>query len=579
MLIDIEKLLKNVQNPAAYVGGEVGCVQKDPASVDIRFAMCFPDTYAIGMSNLAVKILYTLINRLPYAYCERAFSPWVDMRERLLETGTPLYSLETLSPLSDFDIIGFTLGYELCYTNVLDMLHLGGIPVKACDREGLKNLVIAGGNCCANPEPMSVFIDIFVIGDGEEVTVELLDLYKKYKVEGSSKQEFLKAADKIEGIYVPSLYDVSYNEDSTVKAVTHYTGEPKTVRKRYVENLDDMVMPDFILPYSKVVHDRIMTEVMRGCIRGCRFCQAGFITRPLRPRSPECIIKSVELAAEQTGYSEVSLNSLSTSDYPKLHELLDGLIDYTKSNNINLSLPSMRIDNFSEELLAKTRAVRESGLTFAPEAGTQRLRDVINKNVTEEQVMKACRIAFSGGKASVKLYFMISLPTETDEDVAGIIGLAKKVLDIKRANISISAATFVPKPHTPFQWAAQDSMEEIERKQKILLDTVRSPETGSRSIRVSWHSPKTSRIEALLARGDRKVGAVIYDVWQAGGVFDAWDDIFDYDRYEQACAANDIDISFYVNRVRSDDEVFSWQHISFGVPGGYLLKEWRAANE
>ncbi len=574
-----EKLLSMVQKPGRYTGGELNSVIKNPEDVDIRFAFCFPDTYEIGMSHLGMKILYSLLNKREDTWCERVFAPWVDMEELMRKNDVPLFALESSDEIKDFDVIGFTLQYELCYTNVLNMLDLAGVPVRSADRKSLTPLVIGGGPCVCNAEPIADFFDLTLPGEGEEVLNELMDLFKEYKKKGASKEEFLKAAAKIEGVYVPSFYEFSYNDDNTIKSVTPSNGAPERVKKRIISDLDTVFYPEsFVVPFIDIVHDRAVEEIFRGCIRGCRFCQAGFLYRPIREKSSDTVNKQCRSLCDTTGYDEISLSSLSTSDYTQLQSLLEGIFSWSEDDKVSVSLPSLRVDNFSDELMEKLQKVRKSGLTFAPEAGTQRLRDAINKNVTEREVIETSRKAFSGGWTNVKLYFMMGLPTETNEDVVGIADLAQKVVDEfyknpnkpkgKGVNVSISVSCFVPKPFTPFQWEAQDTMEQLKAKQHLLLESVKS-----RKISVSYHDARTSFLEGVFARGDRRLCDVMERAWRKGCRFDSWDECFSFEKWMEAFEECGVDPYFYTSRKRSYDEILPWDHMDYGISNKFFQKE------
>ena len=580
---EVQKILPLVQKPGRYTGGELNSVVKDKNSVKLRYAFCFPDSYEIGMSHLGIKILYSAANARDDVWCERVFAPWHDMEKEMRKHNIPLYALESGDPLTDFDLIGVTLQYELCYTNILNLLDLAGMPVRAADRDESYPLVVGGGPCACNPEPIADFFDFFMLGDGEEMSNELFDLIIECKEKGASKKELLKKAAQIKGVYVPSLYDISYNEDGTVKAITAKDGAPEKVTKRIISDLDTVHYPEkFIVPFVEVVHDRVIHEILRGCIRGCRFCQAGFLYRPIREKSPSVINDQCYKLCKSTGYDEISLSSLSTSDYTQLEELMEKLLSWTQDEKVNIALPSLRVDNFSEKLMEHLKKVRRSGLTFAPEAGTQRLRDAINKNVTEEEMLNTARQAFSGGWTAVKLYFMLGLPTETYDDVAGIAELAQKVVNEfyknpdkpkgKGVQVSISVASFVPKPFTPFQWEAQDTMEELINKQNHLLSSV-----TTKKVSVSYHKVNISFLEGVFARGDRRLCDVVEYAWRHGCKFDSWDDSFLFDVWLEAFEKCGVDPLFYTSRNREYEEVLPWDHLDYGIRKQFLINESKKA--
>lgn len=580
----LEGFLLDVEKPAHYIGGEPGSVCKDRESVDIRFAFAFPDTYEIGMSHLGMKILYALKNSVPNYWCERCFMPLPDMREKMLENEIELYGLESLDPIKEFDFIGFTIQYEMCYTNILEMLKLSGLSVFASERTALTPIVMGGGPCVCNAEPLADFFDLFAVGEGEELNLEIMRLMERCKRENRTKAEFLRMASQIEGVYVPSLYDVFYNSDGTVSAIVPKDGAPAKVRKRIIRDLDKSFYPEnFVVPFVDIVHNRAVEEVMRGCIRGCRFCQAGFIYRPLREKSHETVINQTKTLLKNTGYDEVSLSSLSTSDFTDIEELLCNLNKWTKDNRVNLSLPSLRIDRFSEKILTEISSVKRSGLTFAPEAGTQRLRDVINKNITESDVLNSVKIAFEGGYSAIKMYFMFGLPTETDDDIIGIYELAKAVVEEfyqnpdrpkgKAPSVSISLSMFIPKPFTPFEFEPQIGEEEINRRVKLLLDTRKD-----RKVSISYSDSKLALLEAVFARGDRRVGKAIYTAWKNGCIMDGWNDYFDFEKWKQAFEECGLSMEFYANRRREYDEIAPWSMLDMLVSKDFLIEENKRAH-
>lgn len=576
-----DKILAKVMKPTRYTGGELNSVLKNPEDVDVRFGFCFADTYEIAMSHLGLKILYHTLNNREDTFCERVFTPWPDMEAEMNNHGMKLFALESGDEITHFDMLGFTLQYELSYSNIVHMLKMADIPVRQSERDETYPIICAGGPCAYNCEPVADIFDFVMLGEGEELIHEVVDEYKKWKNSGKkNKKDYLEAIAKLEGVYVPSFYDVEYNDDNTVKSITPNNPNAKeTVRKRIMKDFDKTYAPDtIIVPFGEVVHDRVMLEVMRGCLRGCRFCQAGYIYRPLRERKPDTLLGLADSLLSCSGYDEISLSSLSTSDFGGLKDLTDGLLSITEEKKIGLSLPSLRIDNFSLELMEKVQKVRKSGITFAPEAGTQRLRDVINKNITEENIMKSTAMLFAGGWTNVKLYFMIGLPTETMEDVVGIADLSQKVLDVyfeipkeeraKNINITVSTSSFVPKPFTAFQWEGQDTREMIIEKQDTLKRSIKS-----KRIRYSWHDNKTSTLEGIFARGDRRLCDVIIRAVEKGCKFDGWSEYFRYDLWMETFKELGIDPKFYNERKREYSEVLPWDHIDIGVTKEFFIKE------
>ena len=578
----LQRILPAVQKPARYTGGEWGEIQKREEDVRVRIAFCFPDTYEIGMSNVGMRILYGVMNEMDGVWCQRVFAPWGDMEAAMRANQLPLWALESQKPVKDFDMIAFTIGYEMAYSNILNMLDLAGIPLHSKDRHGLKNIVFAGGVCAFNPEPLADYIDFFSLGEGEDITTEIVSLYDQAKAGNWNKDAFLHAVAKIPGVYVPSFYRHEYHENGTLSAIVPLEGAPKVVTKRIVEDLDNAYFPTkMIVPSTEIVHDRANLEVFRGCIRGCRFCQAGFSCRPVRKKSPEVLYRQAVACLEHSGNNEITISSLSTSDYRGLKELTDALIPYCAENKVNLSVPSLRADNFSRELMEKLQMIRKSGLTFAPEAGTQRLRDVINKNLTEEEILNTCAQAFSGGWNNVKLYFMLGLPTETDEDVLGIAELVYKIIQAWKANatnkkrglrVHVATAYFVPKPHTPFQWEKQITPQEYLRRCKLLKSHF-----YSKSIEYDYHSPDLSRLEAVFARGDRRLGPVIEAAVRSGACLDGWDEYFIYATGFQAFRDCGVDEEFYTTRGYGEEEILPWDTINVGISKKFLQMERKRA--
>ena len=583
-----DEILMKIEKPARYIGGEVNSVYKDKESVDIRFAMCFPDVYEIGMSHLGMKILYDMFNRRDDVWCERVFSPWIDLDKMMKEEKIPLFALESQEPVRDFDFLGITIQYEMCYTNILQILELSGIPFDATDRTWEDPIVIGGGPCVYNPEPLADFFDLFYIGEGETVYDRLFDVYKEIRRRGGSRKEFLEAAAEIEGIYVPAFYEVTYQEDGTIQDFYPVNVHAKPViTKQVVMNMDEITYPEKpVVPFIKVTQDRVVLEIMRGCIRGCRFCQAGMIYRPTRERSVEQLKKYAYSMLKSTGHEEISLSSLSSSDYSQLKELVEFLIEEFQGKGINISLPSLRIDAFSLDVMEKVQDIRKSSLTFAPEAGSQRMRNVINKGLTEEMILEGAGEAFEGGWNKVKLYFMLGLPSETEEDMKAIPELADKIArryyeipkDQRNGKCQITTSTsfFIPKPFTPFQWAKMYTNEEYIAKAAVVKHAFQE-QLNRKSLKYHWHDAEVTVLEGVLARGDRRVGRVIREAYRLGCLYDSWGDLFDNDKWMQAFEDTGVDIGFYNLRERSLDETFPWDFIDIGVPKQFLKKEWERA--
>ena len=588
----IDEILMQVDKAARYIGGEVNSVMKDKNKVDIRFAMCFPDVYEIGMSNLGMMILYNMFNEREDVWCERVFSPWMDLDKIMREEHIPLFALESQEPVKEFDFLGITLGYEMCYTNVLQILDLSHISLLAKDRKEDDPIVIGGGACAYNPEPIAEFFDMFYIGEGETVYDALFDVYKATKAAGGSRKDFLFAASKIPGIYVPSLYNVSYKEDGTIASFTPVKeGIPEKVCKQLITDItkDYRAIKAPVVPFIKATQDRVTLEIQRGCIRGCRFCQAGMIYRPTRERDVEELKASAREMLQNTGHEEISLSSLSSSDYSELKELVNFLIEEFHGNAVNISLPSLRIDAFALDVMSKVQDVKKSSLTFAPEAGSQRLRNVINKGLTEEMILHGAGEAFKGGWNQVKLYFMLGLPTETEEDMKGIAHLAQKIAETYyeevpkeqrkgKVQVNVSTSFFVPKPFTPFQWAGMYREEDFVEKAKVVKSEIRA-QLNQRSIRYSWHEPDVTILEGFLARGDRRCSKVILRAYEKGAIYDAWSESFDYNIWKESFAETNTDIDFYTLRERSTDEILPWDFIDAGVTKKFLIHEWEQAKK